>query len=84
MDMAKPGKGSLGDRIYRQLLKVFGPAQLGKLGTPPERSANRTQGVEGRWVLRRNSEGRTYLASPGDDDSVRKETGSPEDGGPER
>jgi hypothetical protein len=55
-------------RLERRLLTFFGPAQVSKVGTQPERSKNRTAGVEGQWVLRRDSTGRTYLVSAADDD----------------
>jgi len=36
MSAAQPGRLTrLGHRIYRGLLKVFGPAQLGQPGEPP-------------------------------------------------
>lgn len=55
-------------RLERRLLTVLGPAQVGRVGTQPQRSANRTAGVEGRWELRRDSTGRTYLVAAGDED----------------
>ncbi|MFP5346237.1 MAG: hypothetical protein ACLGIA_04335 [Actinomycetes bacterium] len=61
--MHKNARRSFGYRVYRQLKKIFGPAQLGLMGEPRRRVKNRWQGVEGQWVLRRNSERRTYLAS---------------------
>ena len=53
-------------RMERRLLTVFGPAQLGKVGKQPDRSPNRTAGVQGEWELRRDSTGRTYLVRPPD------------------
>jgi hypothetical protein len=55
-------------RLERRLLTVLGPAQVGRVGTQPQRSADRTAGVEGRWELRRDSTGRTYLVAAGDGD----------------
>jgi hypothetical protein len=38
-------------RLERRLLFFFGPAQVGKVGKQPDRSANRTAGVQGQWDL---------------------------------
>ena len=48
-------------RLERRLLTFLGPAQLGKVGKQPDRSKDRTAGVQGEWELRRDSTGRTYL-----------------------
>jgi hypothetical protein len=63
--------GSWLSRLERRLLTIFGPAQLGRGGVSRPRSASRTAGVEGRWRLRTDSTGRTYLVAdePGDDTS---------------
>ena len=47
--------------MERRLLFFFGPAQLGEVGKQPDRSQNRTAGVQGKWELHRDSTGRTYL-----------------------
>jgi hypothetical protein len=63
------GDGRTGSRLARiehRLLAIFGPAQLGRLGPSTARSRNRTEGVTGRWELRRDTTGRTYLVKPED------------------
>lgn len=62
------GKESWLVRLERRLLFFFGPAQVGKVGRQPGRSANRTAGVQGQWSLRRDSTGRTYLVKPDEAD----------------
>jgi hypothetical protein len=47
--------------MERRLLTFFGPSQVGDVGRQPDRSLNRTAGVQGEWELRRDSTGRTYL-----------------------
>jgi hypothetical protein len=66
-------------RLERRLLTVLGPAQVGRVGTQPQRSADRTAGVEGRWELRRDSTGRTYLVAAEDGDGDPDEPDEPDE-----
>jgi hypothetical protein len=61
--VAKPGP-TLGQRIHRQLLKVFGPAQLSPVNSrkpldeaATQRAATALQG----WKVATDSTGRSYL-----------------------
>jgi hypothetical protein len=47
-------------RMERQLLSLFGPAEIGKLGKQPDRSTDHLAGVQG-WELRRDSTGSSYI-----------------------
>jgi len=60
------GKPPLGDRVYNKLLKVFGPAQITPL-TEAERGVASLSPVRtgSEWVLRRGSDGRSYLTASG-------------------
>ncbi|PFG39511.1 hypothetical protein ATJ97_2017 [Georgenia soli] len=60
--MAKKAKPPLNDRIYNGLLKVFGPAQVTRLESERSPVKHAPVRAETGWVLRRNSNGRTYLA----------------------
>ncbi|MEE6274371.1 hypothetical protein [Georgenia wangjunii] len=70
----KQVKPSISDRMVTQLVKVFGPAQISRMGDPRPAAADPLAGLGGEWEMRRGSDGRSFLvradeqrpASPGD------------------
>jgi len=63
--VAEQGRHPRKNRITRQLMRIFGPAQLSPVA-PRRVPVDDSAGLDARWVLRRRPDGSTYLAPVAD------------------